>query len=253
MTINLKRLPPRHWLLAALGIFYTMLWAGGIATHILFGRTLPGSGWAAPAFLFAAGALVLAGSWDDWRQLALAAAIGFAAEVMGVRTAVPFGPYRYTAVLAPNVFGVPLAVACAWLVLSAYLRQMRMPLRLAAVWMAAIDLLIEPLAANTLDYWHWSGRSLWYGAPYTNFIGWYLVSVVIFYATRRSVPRNATVVAVGLSIQLFFTTLAVVHQLYLPAAIGIALTAAGAARWMSLAPQEPISLNLTAQPRATAN
>lgn len=235
----------RQGLLWAAGVLYAALWAGGVAGQALFGRDHPGPHWAGPAFLLTAAALVLTAGWHDWRQLGSAAALGFAAEVLGVKTGIPFGAYRYTAVLAPSVWGVPLAMACAWLALTAYVRQMQAPLRLAAVWMAAIDLVIEPLAANRLDYWRWSGRSFWYGAPYTNFIGWYLVSVVIFYAAKRRPERSWIVVTVGTSMQLFFTVIALVHRLYLPAAIGVALSAAGVARWITLAPEEPIHLNLS--------
>lgn len=240
-----SRSDPRAWLLAIGGFLYAVLWAGGLAGQVLFGRAHPGPHWAGPAFLLAAAALVLTAGWHDWRALGIAAAIGFASEVLGVQTGIPFGTYRYTDVLAPGLWGVPLAMACAWLVLTAYVRQMQAPLRLAAVWMAAIDLVIEPLAANELDYWRWSGRSFWYGAPYTNFIGWYLVSVIIFYAARRLPPRNWIVVTVGISVQLFFIVAALVHRLYLPAAIGVALAAVGAARWMSIAPEDPVQLDLS--------
>ncbi|GAA3826229.1 hypothetical protein GCM10022226_53720 [Sphaerisporangium flaviroseum] len=45
---------------------------------------------------------------------AATAAVGYAAEWIGIRTGVPFGEYRYTDVLWPRLGGVPLIVALAW-------------------------------------------------------------------------------------------------------------------------------------------
>ncbi len=69
-----------------------------------------------------------------------------------------------------------------------YVRQMLMNLRLsawlealiAASWMTAIDLVIDPLAANQLGYWRWVKSSAYYGIPLHNFAGWFVVSLIIF-------------------------------------------------------------------------
>src|SRR5689334_18557252 len=50
--------------------------------------------------------------------VALAAGIGFAAEVIGVHTGVPFGDYRYGSTLGARLFGVPIVVALAWMMLA---------------------------------------------------------------------------------------------------------------------------------------
>ena len=211
---------------------------------ILGGGKSPGPAGMPPAFLLLAAASTVAAAPREWRALLAAACIGFAVEVLGVQTRLPFGAYRYSAVLAPSFFGVPVAIAGAWLVLIAYVRQMQVPLRAAAVWMAAIDLIIEPLAADRLNFWRWSAVGFWYGAPYTNFIGWYLASVLILYVAGKPAPRNFAVFAVGLSIQIFFTVIAAALGLYPAAAVGVALCLLGIGRWRMLAPEIPVHLPL---------
>jgi putative membrane protein len=110
-----------------------------------------------------------------WKPLFIAAAIGFAFEVLGVKTGFPFGRYVYTQTLGISLLDVPLAIACAWMVPFAFVRQVaRQPLA-AAVLLTATDLLIDPVAS---------------GVPLTNFAGWFLVSLLIFAWPRKPVTRN---------------------------------------------------------------
>ncbi|GII82006.1 hypothetical protein Sru01_69880 [Sphaerisporangium rufum] len=49
-----------------------------------------------------------------WYAAAGAVLLGYAAEWVGIRTGFPFGEYRYTDVLWPQLGGVPVIVALAW-------------------------------------------------------------------------------------------------------------------------------------------
>lgn len=110
-----------------------------------------------------AGLLVLVGARSRVERLLLLAValLGFAAEVVGVHTRVPFGAYEYTDALGPRLLGVPFVMAFAWMTLAAYVKQMLARFNLApwvemvvaASWLTAFDLLIDPLASNQLGYW----------------------------------------------------------------------------------------------------
>ncbi len=196
----------------ALWCLYAVFWLGGIVT----GGLAPNASWAAPAFLILAGILAFR------KELIPAVLIGFTAELIGVRTGFPFGRYLYTHALGPEIAGVPVAIAAAWLILASLTavsgRRYRL---LAALLMLAADLVIDPLAAGPLHYWRWQTNGLYYGVPLTNFAGWLAVSVLIVLITPRSTARlnaiPATVVA-------FFSILAARYALWLPAAIGLVLT-----------------------------
>ena len=191
--------------------------------------------WAASLFLALAGALVLAtAARSDWPSLALAAALGFLAELVGVRYGFLFSEYVYTGVLRPQWLGVPLVMLAAWMVLVSYARQLFRPLGLpywgeallCAAWMTAIDLVIDPLAANQLGYWRWANPGAYYGIPLHNFLGWFFVAALIFLVMPRTQAPSPASLRVGLSILLFFTLIALTFGMWLAGGIGLALGAA---------------------------
>lgn len=225
-------LKPRSILLAVLTVFYVVMWLGGVVHYILYGAPPLDAPWAAAVFLLLAGLLVLLNTWlSDWPSLLIAAALGFAAEVLGVRYGFIFSPYYYTEVLQPQLLNVPLVMLSAWLVLVAYVREMlrrwlwprSLVTLLAAAWMTAIDLVIDPLAANQLAYWRWAQAGIYYGIPAHNFLGWFVVSFIIFSLLRRAAQPNPWARHIGLSIVLFFTAIAFAYRLTLAASIGLGL------------------------------
>jgi putative membrane protein len=219
----------------------TVLWAvylvfliGGVGSHVLYGGTPDNMVWAAPLFLALASAIAFASVPSWWKPLCAAATIGFIAELIGVRTGFPFGHYQYTGVLHPLLGGVPVVVAGAWMVLFAYVSQMRVHAALAAAWMAAIDLVIDPLAAHDLAYWNWLQDGPYFGIPTVNFAGWFGVSLIIFYLLGKyPAPRSASVAMLGRSIIFFFAAIAAAHHYLLPAFIGAVLAAVGYWRFRS--------------------
>jgi bisanhydrobacterioruberin hydratase len=223
----------RKVILTALAALYVALWVGGVSAHILQGGPPPDAKWAAPIFLLLAGLIVLVtASRANLGGLLAAAGIGFIAEYVGVSHGFLFGRYVYTGTLQPLLFGVPLVMACAWMILFAYVKQQLLPFKLSkpaemtisGVWMVAIDLLIDPLAANRLDYWRWIETGAYYGVPSRNFLGWFVVSFMIFGIIRQRPQSDLWARSVGLSILLFFTVIALAYQLALAASVGIALS-----------------------------
>ena len=122
--------------------------------------------------------------------LAGVAAIGLAAEWIGLRTGVPFGRYTYRGRLGARVAGVPLVVPLAWAMMAwpgaqvARRLARSRPVRvLAGAWaLAAWDLFLDPQMV-TAGYWTW-----WHPNPHlpgvdtvplTNYGGWLLVAVGI--------------------------------------------------------------------------
>mgnify|MGYP003693687693 CR=1 FL=1 len=50
--------------------------------------------------------------------VAISVGIGFVAEVVGVRSGIPFGSYRYADSLGPRLAGVPIIVGLAWAMMA---------------------------------------------------------------------------------------------------------------------------------------
>ncbi len=226
---KLHRLP-----LTFLWTVYLVFLILGIGSHILNGRTPANMAWAAPVVLVLASAVALASLPAWWKPLCAAACIGFIAELVGVRTGFPFGHYVFTGALGPMIGGVPLAVAGAWMVLFAYVSQMRVHPALAAAWMALIDLIIDPVASNDLGYWRWLQDGPYYGIPPVNFAGWFAVGLIIFYALARfPAPRSSSIAMLGRTSIFFFAAIAAAHHYLFPAFFGVALAALGYWRFRS--------------------
>ncbi|MBN1269294.1 MAG: carotenoid biosynthesis protein [Kiritimatiellae bacterium] len=210
---------------------YAVLWLGGVASYLFLGGPPAEAAWTAPAFLAVAALLALLLSpLSAWPTLLAVAALGFAAEALGVASGFPFGRYHYAATLLPHLLGVPVVMAAAWLVLFVYVKQMvRSPLA-AAAWMTAIDLVIDPLAVTTLNYWAWEGTGPYYGIPWSNFAGWFIVSLALFALARKREMPSPQAGWLGLSVVLFFTVIALGAGLYLAGAVGVGLVILHAAR-----------------------
>lgn len=211
---------------------YAVLWCGGAVSYLFLDGPPSGARWTAPAFLFLAAALMLLVAPSGGRLSLLGAAIlGTAAEFAGLRWGYPFGSYTYTEVLEPSVFGVPVAIGCAWLILFAYVRRMLAQLGLSpwrravagAFGLTAIDLLIDPLASGPLGYWTWSGEGRYYGVPAANFAGWFLVALILFLAFRELPAQEQKTAYVGLSVLLFFALIAVRYGMIGPVIVGTVL------------------------------
>lgn len=222
----------RRALFIALIGMYLLMWFGGVVSYVFYGGPPADARWTAAAFLFLAGLIVaVASPATDLKWLVVAAMMGFISELAGVHLGFIFSPYRYTEVLQPQVAGVPLAMIAAWMALLAYVWQMLRELHLpkwgdvavGAAWMTAIDFVIDPLAANSLGYWEWAQSGFYYGIPWRNFVGWFVVSALIFVLVRRRFEMNPWARFLGLSIILFFTIIAFAHRLVLAGAFGALL------------------------------
>jgi putative membrane protein len=227
----------RSLVLAALVVAYAVLWAGGAGHYLFVGAVAAEQSWLASAFLAVAGGIVLCTttSRGEFLRLVAVAAFGVLIEWCGVRYGWLFGRYAYTGVLRPTLLGVPVVMSFAWMTLVAYVQQGMLRLKLpawagalvAAAWMTAIDLVIDPLAANQLGYWRWVERGAYYGIPASNFAGWFASSLVIFALLRARAWRpNFWHRFAGASIILFFTLIALSFRLWAAAFAGFLLCAA---------------------------
>ena len=227
---TLRRTP----LAIGLGL-YSVMWIGGIVAYLFRGGPGAHEAWTAPAFLAIAALLVLAtSSQRSAAWLAVVLLTGYASEYIGVRCDCVFGPYSYTEALAPRIFGVPIVMSAAWMILIAYVKGMLVQHRVSrateviagAAWMTVIDLVIDPVAAGPLRYWQWESTGPYYGIPWSNFAGWFLVSAVIFVMLRMDVARwrhNPWALHIGASIILFFAIIAASYGMWLCGTIGMLL------------------------------
>lgn len=140
-----------------------------------------------------------------WALLAVALAFGWAVEVLGSRTGVPFGPYDYTAP-GPALAGVPWLVPIGWFAFALIAlavvpgRRARWGAPLALV---AWDLGLDPLMVRE-GFWAFA-HPAYFGVAWTNFVGWYvagwaLVALLLWIEPRlRGTPPPGSAAAVIVS------------------------------------------------------
>lgn len=154
------------------------------------------------AFFLAVAAHAVAVRGVAWAAgwFVISAGIGLGAEVLGLRTGLPFGEYAYSARLGPEVIGVPAIIALAWAMMSypcllAARRLTRHPVATAvvgAVALAAWDLFLDPQMVAA-GQWAWTSTDAHLpgidSVPAQNFLGWLLVSLVLMLLLDR-LPRR---------------------------------------------------------------
>jgi putative membrane protein len=251
----------RPLLLTMFGL-YLLVYPGSTVV-VALDRVPDWGAWMGGALLIVQGALM--GLWlvaNDGRRGALAAAAillgAWAVEHLGVTTGFPFGGYDYTAVLQPKVGGVvPLAIPFAWLLVVPAAVGMAGRLlagrggavaqTLAAASLALLlDITIEPVAVHINGYWAWHEAGFYYGVPASNFVAWWLTSLLLVGAQlwlrdpRRAASGDAllpllppALYALNLAM---FAIVNLAHRQTLAAAIGLLLLCwllarTGAARW----------------------
>jgi bisanhydrobacterioruberin hydratase len=220
--------------LTVLFVAYAVLWIGGVGSYALYGGPAATENWTAAAFLWVAGLITLFSSGRSFSLfLVLASAAALAIEILGVATGKVFGAYEYTEALGFRLLDAPIVIAMAWCIFLGYVWHGTSYLRygvlvraaVGALWMMCLDLLVDPLAAGPLAYWRWSEGGWYEGIPLSNFAGWFVVSFVLLLFLHQRRLKNSVARAIGLSVLMFFTVLAGLRGMIIPAFVGIALMA----------------------------
>ncbi|WP_433622517.1 carotenoid biosynthesis protein [Nocardia sp. CA-120079] len=130
--------------------------------------------------------------------------LGLVAEIVGTATGFPFGCYEYAdGRLGPAVTGVPLVVALAWtgglypvwVVAGLSTRRWGGRVGLTAVGAVGWDLFLDPqMVADGQWTWCAAGRGLpgLDGIPYTNYLGWFAVALVMALLLTGSAAQDGT-------------------------------------------------------------
>ncbi len=132
-------------------------------------------------------------------MFAIIIAIGFMGEYLGVHTGKVFGDYFYNSNPKVNGFlvgGVPPLVTMSYIsmgyacymmsriILGAYGKitgwlMAAVPL-LAALFMVVWDLSFDPMSATVNHLWFWEKGGAYFGEPFHNFTGWFMVTGTFF-------------------------------------------------------------------------
>ncbi len=121
------------------------------------------------------------------KLLALSALVGGGSEWLCIATGFPYGSYSYTPLLGVAVGGLPVTIPLAWFMVtstSIHLARQFVSKSLGATVLAGVlvtlwDLVLDPAMTTGFAAWQWHDTGPYYGIPFTNFAGWFTVSVLI--------------------------------------------------------------------------
>lgn len=148
------------------------------------------------------------------KVLLAAAIIGLAGGIahgVGVKTAIPFGPFVYTDSIGPKIFDtVAWAMPGLWIIIAlnarGVARLIMKPWRklksygfwvigVATVLVVLMNLALEPFATRHAHYWVWLPTKFpftWHGMPWINSLGWALTTLLMLaFATPFLVNKNS--------------------------------------------------------------
>jgi putative membrane protein len=232
---QLLRATPRPLIFASAFFFATAFFA------LRFPET-PGAGSYVSTFAIALPSLLALFRYLGPARAALSllalSAFGYAVEMVGVATGLPYGTFYYGDALGQKALGLvpyllpisyaPLvlgAVAASWKDGSGPNHRTHLILR-STLLLALVDGVLDPGAAS-LGFWVWPEGGAYYGVPLSNYAGW-LVSGALAAALLLALGRWRTAPPPGLLdgavlALAFWTGVAVFSALVFPALLGAAL------------------------------
>lgn len=188
--------------------------------------------WANSVFLILAGFVALlyaVKAFGKKRGILLSIAIAistFVIEGVSAHYDIFFGNYDYTDRFPPLLFGVPIGIGFAWLVMimAGHALTRNIPNRIwrmmiAALFVVGLDLVLDPVAYVDKGYWLWQSESSYYGIPWTNFAGWFFIAfvwqgILLCFKSKPTPELAKQIQVVFWTIVLLFTVLAFVAGLY---------------------------------------
>lgn len=184
--------------------------------------------------------------------IVLCAGVGASFELLSLRTGFPFGHYRFTELMGPAMFGLPIMLALAyvgmgylsWVLGLAMLQLQNQKLSgskvvllpvVASLVMTAWDISMDPVWAGIDGAWVWRDGGAYFGVPISNFLGWLFTTYVFYqlfalYVGSRGVVRSPTNY---LSLAIIFYAVSAAGNLFViaPASLGDVFTDATGAHW----------------------
>ncbi len=154
-------------------------------------------------------------------------------EAFAVYTGFPYGGFEYGTRLGGLFFDlVPLSISFAYLpillgglfVASKYARGLIEFCLTASVFNLFVDLVIDPAVVH-IGFWKYSSGGIYYGVPFSNFIGWLLTGFLYAAFFYLVVDDEKYPLPDGVSVSLiwilcFWTGYLVFNGLYVPALFG---------------------------------
>jgi len=195
--------------------------------------------WANSVFLMLAGCVAAGYAMTTFgriRGMVISIFIGvttFVVEGLSAHFDIFFGHYDYTERFPPLLYGVPIGIGFAWLVMIMAGHALTLSIQsrilravLAACYVVLLDAVLDPVAFVVKGYWLWESTSPYYSIPFSNFLAWFLVAFVMQLLLPRiknkpSKQHIRRMTTVFWTIVILFLWLALLANLYLACIVSV--------------------------------
>ncbi|MGE4287323.1 MAG: carotenoid biosynthesis protein [Salinivirgaceae bacterium] len=151
-------------------------------------------------------------SLQNYAVMILIAFLGFAIEVVGVKTGLLFGEYSYGTALGPKLMGVPLLIGINWffltyaasVVVGKMFRNTWSQMLSASSMVVIYDFVMEPVAVST-GMWYWQSGII----PVQNYLMWFITAAFFVFLFSKFVKNSRNPMALPILVLqfLFFSVL----------------------------------------------
>lgn len=176
-------------------LFLIIMYSVGIVGHLI-PSTRPLMITLTPFTLLLTGGLVAYKSFFNadkkfilWGLLTYVAT--FFLEVIGTKTGIVFGDYKYGSTLGFRILDVPLIIGFNWVLVilgaisiaNTFSKNILITAITAAVLSVFFDFFLEPVAIR-LDYWDWAFEFV----PIQNYLAWFIIAFIFSVALLKTNP-----------------------------------------------------------------
>jgi uncharacterized membrane protein len=150
-------------------------------------------------FVFAALHAVERYKWYGLLFVALGVAIPSLSEWNSMVNGMPFGfPYAYSGLIGTALFGFPIGAMLSWFLLIycsftitnfIFVNRTVWLAVFDALIMTSMDLVVDPVMTR-MGAWEWSGMGEYFGIPIGNYVGWFVVSLIVCVIFRWLISRK---------------------------------------------------------------
>ncbi|GEK33372.1 carotenoid biosynthesis protein [Kurthia sibirica] len=151
----------------------------------------------------------------------------FTIEGLSAHFDIFFGNYDYTPLFPPLLFGVPIGIGFAWITmimaghaLTIHIKNRLTRSVIAAFYVVALDLILDPVAYIVKGYWIWDDTSFYYDIPLSNFLGWFTIAFCwqLLLTTQKNnsyLFLQNKIIVVFWTIAILFIWIALLNKLFL--------------------------------------
>ncbi|MCA1058472.1 carotenoid biosynthesis protein [Rossellomorea aquimaris] len=188
-----------------------LIWYGVGIILVSLDRVPPSLQWANAVFLYLAGFVAILYVMKKFRVglgiiiSSFIMLLTILAESLGVHYGLIFGSYHYEKDFGFQLFGVPVTIGFAWVMVifssMAHFEFLLMrPKTVSGAFLystvtsllaVTMDLIIDPVAFRGRQYWIWDEGGPYYDIPMQNFAGWFFVSffiqVILYFIIRQEI------------------------------------------------------------------